>query len=123
MSNADTALRYMNFVKGEAPRTAEADFTFADWDELAELVDTDSFVRVGRHGEAMDWLQTVALMHRNIDSAKTYSLRGATEVGDRVFLELEESLLHRGERMLFDSIYIFTFDGTGKVTRLEFFMH
>jgi hypothetical protein len=123
MSNTDTALRYMNFVKGEAPRTAEADFTFVDWDELAELVDTKNFVRVERHGEAMDWLQTVALMHRNTGSPKTYGLRGATEVGDRVFLELEETIIHRGERMVFDSIYIFTFNGAGKVTRLEFFMH
>ena len=123
MSNADTALRYMNFVKGEAPRIAAADFTFADWDELAELVDRENFVRVARHGEAMDWLQTVALMHRNIGSTKTYSLRGATEAGDRVFLEMEETINHRGERMVLDSIYIFSFNGAGKVTRLEFFMH
>jgi hypothetical protein len=122
-SRADTALRYMNFVKGEAPRAAEADFTFADWDELAGMVDTARFVRVGRHGEAMDWMQTVALMHRNIASPKAYALKAVTEVGNRVFLELDEAITHRGKRMLFDSIYIFTFSDAGKITRLEFFMH
>jgi hypothetical protein len=119
----ETALRYMNFLKGEAPRTAEPDFTFADWEELAELVDTKAFVRVGRHGEAMDWMQTVTLMQRNLASTKHYVLRHATEVGDRVFLELDEAITHRGKRLLFDSIYIFSFDTAGRITRLEFFMH
>jgi hypothetical protein len=122
-ARVETALRYINFVKGDAPRSAEPDFTFADWDELARLVDTDKFVRVGRHGEAMDWLQTVALMHRNITSPKTYDLRGISEVGDRVFLELAEVVVHRGKPLVFDSIYIFSFDAAGKVIRLEFFMH
>lgn len=123
MTLSETALRYMNFVKGDAPRTAETDFTFADWDELTELVDRENFVRVGRHGEAMDWMQTVALMHRNIGSSKTYSLRGVTEAGKRVFLEMEETIIPRGERLLFDSVYILTFNDAGKVTRLEFYMH
>jgi hypothetical protein len=118
-----TALRYMNFLKGEAPRSAEADFTFADWEELAQLVDKQTFVRVGRHGEAMDWMQTVTLMQRNIASTKTYVLRHATEAGNRVFLELEETIVHRGKRLLFDSIYVFSFDDAGRFTRLEFFMH
>jgi hypothetical protein len=122
-SRVETALRYMDFLKGEAPRAAEADFTFADWEELAQLVDKKAFVRVGRHGEAMDWMQTVTLMQRNLASAKLYVLRNASEVGGRVFLELDEAITHRGKRLLFDSIYIFSFNAAGKITRLEFFMH
>ena len=116
-----TAIRYMDFVKGKAPRVRDPDFTFATWEELAQLVDTDKFVRVGRHGEAMGWAETVELMHRNIGSVKDYTLRGSTETGDRVFLEMEECVMHEGGRMLFNSVYIFTFDAADRIVRLEFF--
>lgn len=123
MGKADTAIGYMNFVKGEAPRTAEPGFAFADWDELARLVDTERFVRVGKHGEAMSWPRAVELMHTNIGSRKAYTLRAATEVGDRVFLEMEERVMGPDGLHAFDSVYIFSFDAAGKITRLEVFMH
>jgi len=122
-SLSGSALAYMDFVKGEAPRTLEPGFSHADWDDLARLVDTASFTRVAGHGEAMDWTETVDLMHRSVGGTKTYVLRGASEVGNRVFLELEETVSHEGGPMVFDSVYIFTFNTAGKVTKLEFFMH
>jgi len=122
-SLAGKALAYMDFVKGEAPRTLEPGFTRAGWDELARLVDTAAFVRVARHGEAMNWDETVELMHSSIGGTKTYVLRGATEARGKVVLELEETVSHEGGQMVFDSVYIFTFDEAGRITRLEFFMH
>jgi hypothetical protein len=65
-SRSAKAVAYMDFVKGKAPRTAQADWTFACWDEMAQLVDTEKFVRVGKHGEAMGWADAVALMDRHI---------------------------------------------------------
>lgn len=121
--HAQTALDYMNFVKGDAPRTLAPDFTIACWDELARYVDTQRFVRVSKHGETMSWPEAVDLMHRSIGGSKTYVLRGATEVGQRVFLELEETVSRGEGHMIFDSVYIFTFDDAGRIVRLEVFIH
>src|SRR5207302_39653 len=83
--------------------------------ELAELVDVENFIRVGKHGEEMRWDDAVALMHRHIAMPHDYTLRAVTEAGDRVFLELEEFLEHDGQKMAFNSVYIYTFDRTGKI--------
>jgi hypothetical protein len=123
VSDLETALRYMNFVKGEAPRTADPAFTFACWDELAELVDTERFVRVSRHGEAMDWTEAVALMQGVVGVPKHYTLRAATETGDRVILEMAERTTRDGAPYPFDSVYIFSFDPAGRITRLEVYRH
>jgi hypothetical protein len=121
-SRSAKAVAYMDFVKGKAPRTARPDWTFACWDEMAELVDTEKFVRVGKHGEAMSWSDAVALMDRHTAMPHDYTLRAATEVGDKVFLEMEEWLDHGGQTMRFNSVYIYTFNRADKIVRLEFYM-
>jgi len=104
-------------------RTLAPGFTRADWREMAQLVDTGCFARVAKYGEAMDWAETVELMHSAVGGTKTYVLRGASELGRKVFLELEETVSHGGGQMVFDSLYTITFDEAEKITGLEFYMH
>ena len=66
-------------------------FTEDDWAPLADLVDTENFLRVGAFKEEMDWAGYVAFLTGWATTSEwECTFKRITEHGDLVFLELEE---------------------------------
>ena len=98
-------------------------FDAGSWDALARLVDVDDFVRVGPFKDRMTWPEYVAFLTGW--APRRYwecSLRGITEVGDRVYLELEERSSPADSANAANSLSVYEFDEDGRLRRLDVYL-
>ena len=98
-------------------------FTVDSWAPLAELVDTDGFVRVGNFKEVMNWQDYVEFLTNWATSAQwECSFKRITETGNVVFLELEERSGISGSRNSVNSLSVYEFDSQGKIARIDVYL-
>ena len=121
-SLSEKAWRYAEFIRDLTVTAKQPGYTPTVWDELAEMVDTDSFFRVGRFKEEMDWEQSVELMDQMVRIADFHcEIARVNEVDNMAFLELRERAAMNGQTMEMITMAVFEFNDAGKITRLDFY--
>lgn len=109
--------RMAAIVNGESSQT---------WDEaLLPLIDPDRFRRRGNERTEMDWPQYRAMLQQwnQADGKYEKTLHRASEVGDVVYLDLDErSTHHDGTVSALRSISIYEFDTADKIVGVDVIM-
>jgi hypothetical protein len=98
-------------------------FTETGWAPLADLVDTENFLRVGAFKEEMDWAgYTAFLTGWATTSDWECTFKRITEHGDLVFLELEERSVVGDFRSVVNSLSVYEFSDDGRIRRLDLYL-
>ena len=118
-----TVLEFTRTMKQVVDRAKQPDFTAASWAPLAEFVATDDFHRVGPFKDAYDWPTYVAFLTGWAPTSHwECSLRRITEVGNLVYLELEERMAPGDSANAANSASVYEFDDTGDIRRLDVYL-
>lgn len=118
-----TILEYSLLMKRLVDEAKQPGFTADSWAPLADLVDTENFVRVGNFKEVMDWSQYVAFLTGWAGSSEwECSFKRITEAGEVVFLELEERSRIGDFSNSVNSVSVYEFDDAGKITRIDVYL-
>ena len=98
-------------------------FNVDGWAELAAMVDTKNFVRVGNFLEVVNWDEYAEMLTNwAIGSQWEFSFRRITEVGNVVFQELEERSRFGDQRSVVNSVSVYEFDETNKIRHLAIYL-
>jgi hypothetical protein len=123
MTLSQTVLDYSQLMKRLVDEAKQPGFTAESWAPLAELIDTQNFVRVGNFKEVMNWPQYVTfLTNWAMSSEWDSSFKRVTEVGNVVFLELEERSRIGDFSNSVNSASVYEFDDAGKITRIDVYL-
>jgi len=123
MTRSDTVLAYSTLMKRLVDEAKQPGFDTGSWAPLAELIDTQNFVRVGNFKEVMNWDEYVAFLTSWATSSDWEStFKRVTEVGDVVFLELEERSRIGDFSNSVNSVSVYEFDSAGKITRIDVYL-
>ena len=121
--NCRTVLDYCMATKRTVDVAKQPGFTIDGWAPLAELVDTDNFVRVGNFKEIMSWQQYVSFLTKWATSAQwECSFKRITAKGNVVFLELEERNGRGDSRNSVNSMSVYEFDDQGRIRRIDVYL-
>jgi hypothetical protein len=114
-------MKYVGTIMNMSAKAKEPGYSIDDWQELAKMVSND-FVRVGRFREVQGWSECVDLMHRwaGVGSMKRRTIQ-LTEVGNKVFYELEETSTMAGKTSVFSTMNVVSFNDDKLICRYEFF--
>lgn len=117
-------LQYGEIIERTVGKAKEPGFTEAGWDELAALLDVGRFERVGNDKVAMGWEVYRGLLMQWATTTDFWSrFRRISEVGNLVFLELEEHNTPRGgEESVVNSLTHYEFDDAGKLVHLDIYL-
>jgi len=117
-------LQYGEIIERTVKAAKEPGFTEAGWDELASLLDIEKFERVGNDKAAMGWDVYRGLLMRWATTTDFWSqFRRISEVGNLVFLELEEHNTPRGgTESVVNSCTLYEFDKAGKLVHLDIYL-
>jgi len=129
---SERVLEFLTIMDSVVNKDKQPAITAEDWAPLGELVDQDTFHRVGNFGEHVNWEEYVDLLVRWANSSwwKGYTFRirevPATESKPGlVYLESEERsnrdhpVLEDGDYSTLASIAVYQFDDKGKITALH----
>ncbi|SBS72366.1 conserved hypothetical protein [uncultured Mycobacterium sp.] len=123
MTRSRTVLDYSALMKRLVDEAKQPGFTAASWAPLAELIDTENFVRVGNFKEVMNWGEYVTFLTSWATSSEWDStFKRVTEVGNVVFLELEEHSRIGDFSNSVNSVSVYEFDSRGKITRIDVYL-
>ena len=116
-------LDYCTTTKRLVDEAKRPGFSTDDWAPLAELVDTETFVRVGNFKEVMNWREYVDfLTNWAMASEWECSFKRITEAGDVAFLELEERSRIGDFNNSVNSISAYEFNELGKITHIDVYL-
>lgn len=105
---------------GEAKKPG---FTVDSWAPLRELIDTGNFVRVGNFKEVMNWDEYVGFLTNWAGNSDwECSFKRITEVGNVVFLELEERSRIGDFSNSVNSVSVYEFNKAGKIVRVDVYL-
>ena len=93
-----------------------------DWDALLPMIDAARFVRRGNERTEMDWPTYRAMLEQWAAHSGRYEkdLRLASEVGNRVFLDLDERATAKdGSVSSLRSISIYEFDDADRIVAVD----
>ena len=123
MTLSATVLDYSQLMKRLVDEAKQPGFTAESWAPLAELIDTANFVRVGNFKEVMNWQEYVTFL-TNWATASEWdsSFKRVTEVGNVVFLELEEHSRIGDFSNSVNSVSVYEFDSGGKITHIDVYL-
>lgn len=97
-------------------------FKLDDWAPLGAFVAKD-FERVGSFKEVVDWPQYIGMVHNWAKGSQWEStFKGVSEIGNRVFLELEERIEGNGQRNVVNSLTVWAFDADDKLQHLDIYL-
>ncbi|MFN8033761.1 MAG: hypothetical protein U0Q47_10750 [Mycobacterium sp.] len=118
-----TTLDYTALMKRMVDEAKKPGFGADSWGPLAELIDTENFVRVGNFKEVMNWQDYVNFLtgwaaHSEWDC----SFKRITESGNTVFLELEERSRIGDFSNSVNSASIYEFNDDGKITHIDVYL-
>jgi hypothetical protein len=118
-----TVLDYSLTMKRLVDAAKQPGFSARRWADLAEFVDTATFVRVGNFKEVMNWAQyTEFLTGWAVSSQWEGSFRRVTQSGGVVFLELEERSKVGDYASVVNSVSVYEFSAAGKITHLDIYL-
>lgn len=118
-----TVLEYAATTGRLVGEAKQPGFTEAGWAPLAELVDTENFLRVGAFKEEMDWAGYVAFLTGWATTSEwECTFKRITEHGDLVFLELEERSVVGDFHSVVNSLSSYEFSDDGRIRRLDLYL-
>lgn len=118
-----TILEYSLLMKRLVDAAKQPGFGTESWAPLAELIDTENFVRVGNFKEVMNWDSYVDFLTGWAGSSEwDCSFKRVTEAGDVAFLELEERSRIGDFSNSVNSLSVYEFTAAGKIARIEVYL-
>jgi hypothetical protein len=99
--------------------------TDESWDALLPMIDKDRFVRRGNERTELDWQGYRGLLDQWLSHAGAYEkkLHRASEVGDVVYLDLDEKATAKdGSVSTLRSISIYEFDQADRIVGVDVIM-
>jgi hypothetical protein len=117
-------LQYGDIIERTVRAAKEPGFTEAGWDELASLMDTAKFRRVGNDKVDMGWDVYRGLLTQWATTTDFWSqFHRISEAGNCVFLELTEHNTPRGgAESVVNSLSLYEFDEAGKLVHLDIYL-
>lgn len=119
-------LDYSLIMKRMVDTAKEPGFSATTWAPLAELkamIATEEFQRVGNFKEVMDWDSYVAFLANWAPHAGwECSFKRISEVGNVVFLELEERTSASGYNTVVNSLSVYEFNTDGKIFHVDIYL-
>lgn len=120
---ARTVLQYGRIVEQLVRKAKTPGFGVDGWAPLAELVDTEAFVRVGNFKEVMNWQEYTTFLTNWASSAQwDCSFKRISETGGAVFLELEERSQVGDFASVVNSLSVYEFSDAGKIVRIDVYL-
>ena len=121
---AKMVLAYTDCIKRTVEKAKEPGFAESGWDELAAMLDTDKFRRVGNDKAGMGWdVYRGLLMMWGTTTDFWAEFHRISEVGNRVYLELTEHNHPRGgDETVVNSCTVYQFDDAGKLVHLDIYL-
>lgn len=120
---ARVVLDYSALMKRMVDEGKKPGFGIDSWGPLAELIDTENFVRVGNFKEVMNWQDYIGFLTGWASSSEwDCSFKRVTEAGNVVFLELEERSRIGDFSNSVNSASVYEFNDTGKITRIDVYL-
>lgn len=121
---AQKVLQYGDVIERTVRAAKEPGFTEAGWDELASLMDTAKFRRVGNDKVDMGWQVYRGLLTKWATNTDFWSeFHRISEAGNCVFLELTEHNTPRGgAESVVNSLSLYEFDDVGKLVHLDIYL-
>lgn len=120
---ARTALDYTQTTKNLVDAAKHPDFASARWADLASLVDTAAFERVGNFKEVMGWDEYVGFLDGWARTSEwECSFKRVTEKGNVVLLELEERSKVGDVSSAVNSVSVYEFDAEGRIRHLDVYL-
>lgn len=117
------ALEYSRVIKRLIDEAAVGADPEAYWAPLAQFVDTTRFVRVGNFKEVMNWGEYTAFLANWAPHAEwECSFKRVSEVGDVVFLELEERTAMGGVGNAVNSLSVYEFTPDDKIHHIDIYL-
>ena len=118
-----TVLEYSALMKRLVGAAKQPGFGPEAWAPLAELIDTESFVRVGNFKEVMGWDSYVGFLTGWASSSEwDCAFKRVSEVDGVVFLELEERSRIGEFSNSVNSLSAYEFTAAGKIARIEVYL-
>jgi hypothetical protein len=118
-----TVLDYCRTIGELVSAAKHPGFTSESWSPLADLVDTDAFVRVGNFKEVMNWPEYKGfLTNWGASSDWECSFKRITERDGIVFLELEERSRVGDYSNAVNSLTVYEFTEAGKIARIDVYL-
>lgn len=117
-------LAYTDCIKRTVEKAKEPGFNESGWDELAAMLDTARFRRVGNDKADMGWkVYRGLLMQWGTTTDFWAEFHRISQVGSRVFLELTEHNTPRGgAESVVNSCTVYQFDKGGKLVQLGIYL-
>ena len=116
-------LEYSQIMKRMVDSAKQPGFSVASWSPLVELVAIDEFERVGNFKEVMNWQDYVNfLTNWAMSSDWECSFKRVTEVGNVVFLELEERSRIGDYSSVVNSVSVYEFNSAGKIGHIDIYL-
>lgn len=116
-------LEYSLLMKKLVAEAKRPGFSAANWDVLKELIATEEFVRVGNFKEVMNWQGYVDFLTGwAMTSAWDCSFKRVSEIGNVVFLELEERSQIGDFSSVVNSMSVYEFNTAGKMTHIDVYL-
>jgi len=117
-------MQYGDIIERTVKAAKEPGFGESGWDELAALMDTAKFRRVGNDKVDMGWDVYRGLLTMWATTTDFRSeFRRISEVGACVFLELTEHNCPRGQaESVVNSLSLYEFDEAGKLVHLDIYL-
>ncbi len=102
----------------------DSNVTPADWNVLADLVETADFERIGPFHDAMNWDAYIAMLCGWVNATEGWEpvLKSLSEASDRVFAQCEEMITENGAVFPFYSLSMYEFNAAGKIHRIHVYM-
>jgi hypothetical protein len=118
-----TVLDYSLLMKKLVDDAKKPGFSVESWAPLAALVATDEFERVGNFKEVMTWQDYAEFLTRWATTSEwECSFKRISEVGNVVFLELEERSKIGDYRSVVNSVSVYEFNVSGKLSHLDIYL-
>ena len=116
-------LEYSQIMKRLVDSARQPGFSVESWAPLVELVAIDEFERVGNFKEVMNWQDYVNfLTNWAMSSEWECSFKRVTEVGNVVFLELEERSRTGDYSSVVNSVSVYDFNSAGKIRHIDIYL-
>ena len=121
---ARKVLAYTDCIKRTVDKAKEPGFDESGWDELAAMLDTATFRRVGNDKVDMGWEVYRGLLMMWATTTNFWAeFHRISEAGDRVFLELtEHNQPVGGTETVVNSCTVYQFDKAGRLVHLDIYL-
>lgn len=118
-----TVLQYCMVIKRLVDAAKLPGFDQDSWAPLADLVETDTFVRVGNFKEVMNWPEYTRFLTDWATSSDWECLfKRITEVDNLVFLELEERSRVGDVANAVNSLSVYEINDGGGIDRIDVYL-